>query len=887
MVTVLDHMIDSSQNAERRTSPLGYIDSDRALLKDLNVLAVQNGVLKSNPKIGSPTKAEIYDLLVWLGSSERRNPYPPLARKVLCLTREKLLNSIQSVNTANLVRPTQQKRLAELNDLLKADGVKSAKGESPLDMKKCATESMKFRSPDPEGSVSSGACCMPREVSERFDQLVALIEGIQLKGPAAPALNTVHETLTSLNGTVNRMNPDTKLDDVMALLTPMTVAIEALSEKLAANPDQYTNLSAQLSESLSSSLTEIEARLTGQLTSIAGHTERLVTDVSTVSTSLQGQSVKLDEIAKEITAMRANVADIKTEQMRRSTEGLDTLKTQIKSLETLVNNTRCTPDVFRPLSEELEAAIEALTGTIATLPAGSPGSNGRNREIQDQANRVAELTKKLAVGTEETDRLKTDLNSRQQTIASLEAELAALKQNSTRNLEGATGKVSDLTLKSTEQLAKIAELETSLAELRNNCDSELAAVQQTVATLEQEKHLLAFQQTSYTALIERVSKPPTMNATLDTINQSLVAVDASLGALKALLTPAPIPTEDLKKSLREKTETARAAIAERHKAYQGFLEELKQVQTQEITACLANVEELTRAHSEEKASMEGRIRDLESQVHNCAPAPEPNQQRIDELLARIDTLIEENKKLRASSVPTLTPVSTTVVLNESTRNVNDATRNGSQESVLSKVPAPESQHNKETNHDSIPLSIDPPLQEFNLEELESAVKALTPIPPYTSAEQSAALKIMTALYNTYNGVGSYQLDAKKFANLKANMRTYLESVPNSRIFQSENPDPKTYIEDAFTKLLKSLPPAPPPLRAPKRATVATVTTEPSRFNLFKSNHAASPLTTVSPSTKASAMSRRASNSRMSFGSQTVRRGGSQEKSHRRTRKLRR
>ena len=715
-VTVLDHMIDSSQNPERRASPLGYIDSDRNLLKDLNVLAVEGGVYKPNSKIGTPSKAEIYDLLVWLGTSERSNPYPPLARKVLCLTREKLLNSIQSVNTANRVRPTQQRRIAELNDLLKADGVKSIKGESPLDLKKCATESMKFRSPA-ETSGSSGACCMPKEVSERFDQLVALIEGIQVRAPAnspaSSALNTVHSTLTSLNGTVNGMNPATKLDDVMALLTPVSVAIEALSAQVTANPDQLKSLGEKI-EALTPHLTALEGSLGKQLATITSHTERLVTNVDKASTSLQSQSVKLDQITKEITEMRANVKEIKEKQMLQVTEGLGKLKEQIVSLETLVTTTRCTPDVFRPLSQELDAAIKDLTGTITALAAsGSPNAKARNSELQEKAAKVTELTEKLTHSTEDTGDLKAQAEAHTKKIASLEAELADLKVKSEKAVADETAKVSDLSNKSAANVAKINGLEAELAALRVNCDSELTAVDQTLEMLRKEKLLLGVQEASYKALLDRMSDPPTVDeaplvATRATIEQYLAAVDESIGALEGIRSPATTPTAERKESLRTAVETARGAIVTRHEAYQGFLTELKEVHTKEIAACLAKVDALSLSHAEERTALEAKVRELEAQVLNCAPTSDNGRQaRVAELLAVNETLKKENVALRASNAA-LKPIPPAVPLNNSNRNVNNAKRNGSQESVLSEAPTSLNNGTAEAGNDARPTAANAP-----------------------------------------------------------------------------------------------------------------------------------------------------------------------------------
>jgi hypothetical protein len=134
----LGHKIASDPKSiqERQASNKGYIVSDLPLLNDL-------GILK-NKKIKAQAN-EIRDFIHWLGGN-RNVPLPPLARRILCLKRALITQSILSVDTPTEQRTRQQKQISEIDELLTRDGLDS---ESIANEDKCITTSSTFVAPPP------------------------------------------------------------------------------------------------------------------------------------------------------------------------------------------------------------------------------------------------------------------------------------------------------------------------------------------------------------------------------------------------------------------------------------------------------------------------------------------------------------------------------------------------------------------------------------------------------------------------------------------------------------------------------------------------------------------------------------------------------------------
>ena len=135
----MGHNVDEDPitQKEREESEHGFAEADIPLLKTLRILKMENGQLQVNKKL-APTRNDIHEFLHWTTGS-RKAPLPPIARRILCLKRAIILNSIASLQTGNLQRTGENRQLEEIDNLLRSDGVVNLENAD-----KCATENSTF-----------------------------------------------------------------------------------------------------------------------------------------------------------------------------------------------------------------------------------------------------------------------------------------------------------------------------------------------------------------------------------------------------------------------------------------------------------------------------------------------------------------------------------------------------------------------------------------------------------------------------------------------------------------------------------------------------------------------------------------------------------------------
>jgi chromosome segregation ATPase len=214
MPSFLGHMIadDAASVLERSQSPTGFISSDIPLLEFMKVIDKKGGQQKLSKTLASSPQ-EIRDFLTWASGNKQR-PLPPLARKILCLKRAIIKNSIASVGVSNQRRTGETKQLEEIDALLETDG---AKDLDNADL--CLTEGSKFTSystggtippspatpPPPPAPMSGPGCqtqvtCDSSAMVALIEDIKAALERIESMGPISkqtPAQNTVTNTVTS------------------------------------------------------------------------------------------------------------------------------------------------------------------------------------------------------------------------------------------------------------------------------------------------------------------------------------------------------------------------------------------------------------------------------------------------------------------------------------------------------------------------------------------------------------------------------------------------------------------------------------------------------------------------------------------------------------------
>jgi hypothetical protein len=136
MATLLGFKIDNDLDSVklRQNSSKGCLPKDEAALvefgifvKDKNNTTVFNTKLLSNP-------SEIRDFLNWV-TGKRAPPLPDVVRRILCHKRARLVNSRESTGTSPALRTGETQMIAEIDTLLRDDGV-----TNPEDLQKCLTQ---------------------------------------------------------------------------------------------------------------------------------------------------------------------------------------------------------------------------------------------------------------------------------------------------------------------------------------------------------------------------------------------------------------------------------------------------------------------------------------------------------------------------------------------------------------------------------------------------------------------------------------------------------------------------------------------------------------------------------------------------------------------------
>jgi len=226
---------DSGSVEKRNASVTGFIDTDVPLLTSLGIVKVENGqqTIRKN-LVKDPV--DIRNFLAW-AAGDRKIPLPPLARRILCLKRAIIKNSIASVSTSSHQRTGEKAQLDEIDSLLRADG-----GVNLDNKDKCVIEGSTFI-PKAVGGLPATkqietVCVADREVLELLREIkegVDRLEEAGGKGPLAFGRNihglndsfnslSLQEELNQLSGS----NQEIELKPLLSELKEEVAEIPAL-----------------------------------------------------------------------------------------------------------------------------------------------------------------------------------------------------------------------------------------------------------------------------------------------------------------------------------------------------------------------------------------------------------------------------------------------------------------------------------------------------------------------------------------------------------------------------------------------------------------------------------------------------------------------------------
>jgi hypothetical protein len=111
-MSLLGINIDPAHTKERLESPLGFVEetNDEALLKQLGAIVLEKGTW--TPKYKGQ---EVAELLNWIATGKPTGGLPTLAKRLLCLKREKLDRSKKDARSASYARASADKWIKEID----------------------------------------------------------------------------------------------------------------------------------------------------------------------------------------------------------------------------------------------------------------------------------------------------------------------------------------------------------------------------------------------------------------------------------------------------------------------------------------------------------------------------------------------------------------------------------------------------------------------------------------------------------------------------------------------------------------------------------------------------------------------------------------------------
>ena len=508
---------DATSVSERASSNTGFIDSDLPLLQMLRIVDKKRGVMGVNKNIVKEP-VELRDFLTW-AAGQKKTPLPPLARRILCLKRAIVKNSIASIGTAAHQRTGEKRQLEEIDALLKADGVINLDNEEL-----CQTEGSKWVSKAvggvPPAAAAPGETCGTKpscatSVSCDNAALVKLIseikESISTISQAAPGqtdmtavqskVQEINERIIEIASVASTMgDPKAVLEDIVAKLaelkpsldaipalktlvenikpsvdigvdvTPQLMALKSLLEsyKLEGAAPVLEQIGSWLNDNtLEAQLKAANEKLDTVVAKMAEEPSKAPEIAASAAKDLEPQLVAISSTLNEqFGAIKADTTAIKAgvEGLSTNTKGRDEqLLTKIEEQTGLINN------LMTELKSTHEGILELGLSTVQDFQALNRKLNAKrnlvavtdqpNNEERRAANALARLGKKVngQLNVMRANNANGKNNASITRIGELEAQIATL----TEQLSGRNTAIADYK-------ARIQELEQQTAALQGS-----------------------------------------------------------------------------------------------------------------------------------------------------------------------------------------------------------------------------------------------------------------------------------------------------------------------------------------------------------------------------------------------------------------------------------
>jgi peptidoglycan hydrolase CwlO-like protein len=361
-----------------------FADADIPVLLGLGILyRRRDGSLARHPLLPT-TNEDIIQFFRWAVGTDK-HPLPPLVRRILCVKRDILQESIESMYTTPFLRTGERKMLSQIELLLKNDGVKD------LD-----------------------AACEGREplaVLGAWAQPTLTVDLGALKGPSCD-YTSLQAQLERLGDTLATLEPsDTVKQEVLALLDQLLSVLGSTESALVKPPTLLKDQFKSLRKSIQAAKATLEQADAGQvkkvLTRVAGDFKNQVVAL--------GQAVRLAQKQdKETESKRAELEKQLAEALKRKQDLEDSGTAKNKETESK--------------RAELEKQLaEALTRKKELEDSGT----AKNKDIAAEKAKVAalgaqitELKQPITISISPVEKHIKDADTQ---IKALKAEIEMLK----------------------------------------------------------------------------------------------------------------------------------------------------------------------------------------------------------------------------------------------------------------------------------------------------------------------------------------------------------------------------------------------------------------------------------------------------------------------------
>ncbi len=649
---------DATSVSERASSNTGFIDSDLPLLQMLRIVDKKRGVMGVNKNIVKEP-VELRDFLTW-AAGQKKTPLPPLARRILCLKRAIVKNSIASIGTAAHQRTGEKRQLEEIDALLKADGVVNLDNEEL-----CQTEGSKWVSKAvggvPPAAAAPGETCGTKpscatSVSCDNAALVKLIseikENIGTISQAAPGqtdmtavqskVQEINERIIEIASVASTMgDPKAALEDIVAKLAELKPSLDAIPA--------LKTLVENIKPSVNSGVD-----VTPQLTALQSLLE---------SYKLEGAAPVLEQIS---TWLNDNTLE---SQLKTANEKLDTVVAK------MAEQPAAAPEIAASAAKDLEPQLVAISGTLndqfgaikadtTVIKAGVEGLSTNTKGRDEQ------LLTKIEEQTGLINNLMTELKSTHEGIMevglSTVQDFQALnrKLNAKRNLVAATDQPNNEERDAAKALARLGRkvngqlnvMRANNANGKNNASiTRIGELEAQIATLTEQLSGRNTAIADYKARIQELEQQtaalqgsPNKNGTIRELTSQSAERQAKIEANEKEIAELKAKVDEMG-SLETVLEEANTALANLRKEMEAMREE-KAVLEGEIEAQkLVNKNALAASQQRENAynTAEAARKNIQAQLNAQTAAATNNQAAIANVQAKLNAQTKETEEADA------------------------------------------------------------------------------------------------------------------------------------------------------------------------------------------------------------------------------------------------